>query len=767
MQKLIVAAVFMCAAVAAEAEPVYSVSSGEDSGHSKITETNDGAKDLWAGGAKANQPGVDYIAISQTRTPANQDSEFVGKSFTIGSIAKGKSITLADKQNGHTLTWGNEGLFLESGSWQGWDALPDNGCMSTFAGTVTVTAPKAKPFGIYPTADGKSRTAYRLCIAAKFKSSADAGVYISDNTTKALTNAMQVFVTGDTTEYFGEIVAKSNGYLTVSGSPFAGSLILNACSSLTLSNGCTTVSSLTVNPNAPVSVYLNYDVESAAMVPFTVTKELVLAEDAQKIKVVIPAAAVGEKAGGKTLELVKMEGEGTLSLDDFEFVGLSNFSDTLFYVNEPQLSADGKTISIQLESNFVTMRNADASGYTSLTDLTSSGKSTPTNWTDNVLPHKDAIYKIDKTLRTSPDSAYNPHIDVFPGKKIVFVGGGTLALKSGGFESMNAVFCGGVVTVYGAPTPQYLRGRAKIMPPTGSANTKFESQNMRILAVEAALSGDGTLEFGYNAKDTQIWLYGDNSDFCGRLVIQGTDETKNPCVSVTNALALGRGSKDGVLDSEAFRILKYGKLLARDSFSYYDEQRCFRLGANARIGVDEGKECEIRSRIKMEGALLKEDPGTLALGNYFLGFGYGNSGTPDDGVNNIINVNGGTLKVTHVNAVDGARIVLADGTRMMTGKDLGDKGFLDVKTDVPFSTAAADGKIHFAVDAADKNGQMEFSIPLCTVRAAAAETFAGNLVVEKPMPGYRVRGVTQTTNDDGSVTFTADFIRTGMVLIVQ
>lgn len=746
---------------------VYSQAS-EVVGHSKVTEKNDGTKDLWENGVEANLADYDYVALHQTRTPTT-NAIFSGRSFTIGSRTKNRSVTLAVKLYDKEMMWGNYGLFLEYGSLQQWDtvAYPKVG---RFAGTVTVTAPASDPFGIYPTADGTTDN-YNLGVTGTFKSAVGTGAYVSHNDayfkTKGNRNSIHFFLTGDTTEYHGELVARTNGFIEITGSSFAGKLISEGGSSITLSNKCTQVGSLTVKANGSVTVYLPYDKTNGTLTPFTVTDSFVREAGAPRVKVVVPAGSIGAEIGTAGLTLVSFTGAAAPSLDDFEFVGLEDFPEPLFDADPPY--SDGQTIRVATHE-YVMMKAGDAANYTSLSNLSSSGTSTPTNWTDNTLPHADAAYKITYALRTSPDGGNESHVDVFPGKKIVFYNGGSLLLKSGGFECLNAVFYCSSANAYGSPSPQRLRGRITIMPhAVGNVDyTTFSSQNKRVLAVEAALCGNGKLRFSANAKDTPFLLYGDNTDFSGRFHVIGTSANVCSCVSVTNANALGVGGWQGVLDGEAICVYTYGKLMVNESLSYFDSQRCFYLYDHARIGVAEGKTFEIRSRIKMgEDGFVKEDPGTLALGNYFLGFGSNNSGTPDDGVNNVISVDAGALMVTDVNAVNGARIVLSAGTQIVVGKDLGEKGFLNVKTGVPFATTAEDGLIRFVVETKDGALPSKFTVPLCTVSETAANALREKIVVAKPASGYWVEPIKAETNVDGSVTLSVTCCRTGLAVIFK
>ena len=736
----------------------------EQTGHSKITEKNDGKTDLWEDGVDAGLADYDYVAKHQTRTPAGKDAEFTGHSFTI------RNTTLADKLAGHTLTWGNEGLFLEKGSWQQWDTVvaPKR---STFAGTVTVTAPVNDPFGIYPTQDGTTDN-YNLCLSAKFKSAANAAAYLTHNANKGNKNSQHLFITGDTTEYYGTFTTRTNGFLEVSGSAFAGSLVAEGGSAIVLSNACSKVGSLTMGANAPVTVYLNYTAADG-LTPFTVTDSFVRQSGAPKVRIVAPLEKVGAEIVGKRLTFVKFEGNAAPVLDDFE-IDLSELSFLVAAFSELKVDETEKTVYVDA-LEYVTMRAGDASGMTSMLDLTTTdhAKSTPTNWTDNLLPHADASYMVTKQLRTSPDPTSSSHLDMFPCKALVFYNGGSLSLKSGGLECSNMIFYGSSVNAYGAPATQVLRGKATIMQHTyaGAFYTYFSSQNSRVLDVAADLQGKGSVRFGSEGTaPTPIRLSGDNTGFRGRIQIAGTDSTRFPSVSVTNVNALGVGGYNGTLDGEAISVWNNGRLQADESMSYYDEQRCFYLYSQGRVGVASGKTFEIKSRIKVStDGFVKDGDGTLALGNSWMGFGPTNSGTPVDGENNLIAVDGGALAVTHAEAVNGARVILAEGTRVIVGKDLGEKGIDNVKTALPFSTTASNGLVTFGLDVAGltpETAPFEFSVPLCTVSAAAAEGLRGKIVVAKPMKGYGVT-VSDASNADGTVTFTANCTRKGLLLIFK
>ena len=131
--------------------------------------------------------------------------------------------------------------------------------------------------------------------------------------------------------------------------------------------------------------------------------------------------------------------------------------------------------------------------------------------------------------------------------------------------------------------------------------------------------------------------------------------------------------------------------------------------------------------------------------------------------------NGGALKVTHTEAVNGARIVLAARTQIVVGSDLGEKGIDSVKTALPFSTTAEDGLVRFGLDVGDlaaETAPSKLSVPLCTVSAVAAEALRDKIVVAKPIKEYGVT-VTDAANADGTVTFTATCSRTSLLLLFK
>jgi len=752
---------------------VYSAAA-EKGGYSKITQKQDNVGYLWENGTEAGLSDCDYVAKHQTRTPANQDATFTGHSFTVDNA------TLADKGLGHTLTWSNEGLFLKKGTWQQWDVVVYP-ARSTFAGTVTVTAPESAPFGIYPTGDGTTAN-YHLAISAKFKSAVGTAAYLTHNDayfkTKGNVNCQHLYISGDTTEYYGAFIARTNGILEVSGSTFAGTLKAEGGSSVTFSNGCLKVGTLIVGDNASVTAKLRYDADAKKIVPFAVTNAFTFAAGAPKIKVVLPDFTEIQDVPTKRMDLVRFDFDGVPSLDAFDIV-IDSQAERHCYLSEPQVDADTRAIYVDVEP-YVSMLGDDPSGKTSLYDLVGNGAySTPTNWTDGVLPHADRAYLVRKKLRTSPDNFVDPskaHLDIFPGKKIVF-DSGTLALKSRGFEATNAVFLGAWVSAYGSPNTQCLRGNFKILR-YGQSSTTFESQDLRTMEIEASLSGNGDVVLwngGASTGPCPIKLLGDNSKFSGRFRIAGNAKKDlsffYPCVSITNANALGAGSYAGELDGEAIRVYDGGKLRADEDVSFYDPLRCFHLSTGGRIGVAEGKEFEILSRIKMgtdveNSGFVKEDAGTLTLGNSWIGFGGKNSGNPMDGTNNVISVNGGTLKVGHAEAVNGARIVLAEGTRLMVGPNLGAAGIRNVKTAVPFATTASDGLVRMALELAEAPQALSFSVALCTVTDEAAAKLHGKVSVAKPCKGYRAT-VRESFNGDGTVTLFADCERTGLLLIVK
>jgi len=760
-------------AVTASADPIKSLCN-EPSGYSKITQTNKDTTYFWTGNAEANQPGCDYLAIHQTRTPVGGNATFVGNSFTIGDDTH--AVTLADKSNGGTVTWNNMGLILCNGTWQGWDVLA-KGKRSTFAGLVTVTAKATKPFGVYPTADAICND-YRFGLEGEFRSDADCGLYVSHNSVKwkttapQYTNQMDLLVTADTTSYYGELIAKTNGYITLAGSAFAGSVKVEGGGHVTFTNDCLEVGTLELGANADAVAYLKYDETKGDLVPLTFDTALRRDFNAQKIRVILPVSALTAITEEKTLTLVTTTGSDTLSLDDFSFEGLTDLpATTAVFFGAPELSADEKSIVLKTLA-YVTLRAGDKSEYTSLDDISGKEHSTPTNWTNNTLPQPGLVYRVDGfQLRTSPTATADTTLDVFPGLALFF-NRGTLSLKSAGLDCDDLTFYGGSIAGYGPQSTQTVRGKMTIRATSSAPKyTCLIAQLNRTLAIEADIYGndqdaaimidrDGTA--GYAPT---ISFSGDNRNYKGRVNVSGLNETTYAVWAVSDVKSLG-GSPD-TLDGESIMISNYGKMRVDDDIDFDIPNRYLYVNTTGRVGVVSGKCLRIATRMKLNGHLWKEDPGTLDLAGS-IGFGSANSATPVDGVNNFINVKAGNLKVSHLTGVDGARITLApDTTILVDVAPTGNRatyGFKNVRTEYPLQSTAADGKTTFALDLTKPLGG-RVTVPLCTVTDTAAASLSDKITLRKPQRGFKTK-LTTRDNGNNTVTFLAEVEPAGMAIIV-
>ena len=133
-------------------------------------------------------------------------------------------------------------------------------------------------------------------------------------------------------------------------------------------------------------------------------------------------------------------------------------------------------------------------------------------------------------------------------------------------------------------------------------------------------------------------------------------------------------------------------------------------------------------------------------------------------------VEGGAVQPLAAEAFDGVSLEMAEGTAVRVSADaagaLAARGLVNVKAATPFVLGG--GRLFFAVDAgAVVEDQLPrgVSVGLCTVAAPAAEGLRGRIdasrLLEHPAQ------IVERANADGTVTFTAEFKRGGMTLLIR
>ena len=139
----------------------------------------------------------------------------------------------------------------------------------------------------------------------------------------------------------------------------------------------------------------------------------------------------------------------------------------------------------------------------------------------------------------------------------------------------------------------------------------------------------------------------------------------------------------------------------------------------------------------------------------------------------MLQVAAGRIRPASKSGADGLAISFAAGTGLKfaplseTDADVAQYGLYDVKWATPFDLTGTDGKLDVALDLPENRNEIPaaFSFGVCTVPTAAADALEDNIVLPR-VRGYK-SSVIKQTNADSTVTFTAKYVKAGLVVVFQ
>ena len=425
--------------------------------------------------------------------------------------------------------------------------------------------------------------------------------------------------------------------------------------------------------------------------------------------------------------------------------------------------------------------------YTYLKTSDASGKS---SWTPQYASHWNGM---EDGTPLDPDTVYvsynrqvvTPNLSgttTFGGKRLVISGSGTfvfdgltwytvpdLVLANDGFVKMrnnNSSKLMGLLTVFD-PNGKGTGGRIYVA-------------GNRTGTIESTLRGDGVLQLmaGKNQSPNKdngngaFVLTGTNTAFAGRIVVSNdeNDPATNTTFRISDARAIGGPRSAFAYNALAFS--HWSRLRADATLAIVEPTRgVYFVGGNYVSVTGATHTLTLATQTTLAGTLVKEGPGTLALGGV-LKFTSSQSATPLAGTN-VLQVSAGRIRPASKGGADGLAISFAAGTGLKfapiseTDADVARYGLYDMKWATPFDLTGTDGKLDVALELPDDAGEIPaaFSFGVCTVPTAAASALDGNVVL--PMVrGYR-ESVTATPNGDGSTTFTAKYVRRGLAIVIE
>lgn len=180
----------------------------------------------------------------------------------------------------------------------------------------------------------------------------------------------------------------------------------------------------------------------------------------------------------------------------------------------------------------------------------------------------------------------------------------------------------------------------------------------------------------------------------------------------------------------------------------------------------------IRNPITLSGNLYKRGAGTLALASP-LRFAENNNvdeiGTPRAN-SNLVTVTEGSVKVTHPNALNGAAVTFAEGTKLIipvsadATTELARFGAINTKGNGGFGSTATDSKIPVAFELPVEQ-PLTMTAAICTVKSESALS-PNSFTITRPR-GYSVTVEAVTDDAAQTKTFKATFERKGVILHIK
>jgi len=279
------------------------------------------------------------------------------------------------------------------------------------------------------------------------------------------------------------------------------------------------------------------------------------------------------------------------------------------------------------------------------------------------------------------------------------------------------------------------------------------------------------------AGNAYLELAGDNSKWTGALSITvGTDAVKRPEHTFTNTMhvffreACNLGGRRQYVHTGAVTLQGKSILHPLQTVTVDEPTRGVTIGSQgAGIQADSNVVFTLRQQLTLQGELTKLGAGTLALGGRTA---FGNASTYEPGETTYtIDIQEGGLKVVETNAVDGVTFTFgAAGALEADPEATGDAatyGIYDVKVDAPFGRAPNGYvPVRLALPAGYVNEPYPISATICTINATAAASL-GTSAFAVARPAQCRTYVTAKTNDDGTVTYTANVAPSGMIFTIR
>lgn len=756
----------------------------------------------WGDGQSDDHPNADtdyvldhgkYLRLAST---ASGYQTFPGKSLRIGTVGGTSQMIIQSTSDYPTQQFSvggeGDGLVLANGSMQRWAG---NKSSCGFAGKITVTSPATAPFALvtakpetYWYFTGKLVGDANACLVLKLDSEAN----IENRTAQAL------HLLGDSSDYFGTIEMKNvkeNSTIWLNGD-VPGSLILPSRGILafeTVTTDSRTVGNLTLVEGSEII----YDFKNKVFNHLVVSGDLVKPANG-KVALRINNADFWPGSNSITetwtYPLISVAADSGLTKNDFEIVGDWSF-DRLeaagIHVTWTDDDQGRPTLSLS-RHRLIKMTANDTSGDSFGGVGVWEFGEPPTN------PNVDNLSeKYWYSMNAAGDGAAG---------QMTWAGGllilrGQLVLRVRDLTVPSLTLDGANLTVWHATSlaqdarpyardgTRFLRGDWVYVAANATKNAKISLDGSSYAFVcEAPLKGPGSFDLVLSAASTKtksayFEFMGDNSAWTGKQKTmvsfasgydRPADFAQSAFVRVGQDTSLG-----GPLASFSYDALtlQYGAVLwpHPNHLTLATPNRGI-LVSNVKAGikVEDGDVFTVNERLTLGAGLHKLGAGRLVLGGDAMQFCTDENPEPVDvpsATYHKLTVDEGDLEIASIDAVNGAALSFAAGTRLVVRVPRDDDpadfkayGFRNVKADNPIALAEGVERLAVAWDLEDEMAE-QVSIPLITVKDSVANALINKFKCAKF--GKLRMQVVLCPNDDDTTTLVAEGSKRGFVLLVH
>jgi hypothetical protein len=334
--------------------------------------------------------------------------------------------------------------------------------------------------------------------------------------------------------------------------------------------------------------------------------------------------------------------------------------------------------------------------------------------------------------------------------------------------------------------------RGKIRVPAGVMNTLQSYGGHTVIRIESDLIGGGdmtvqTINYAGNYKNDRGFaeFAACNTNFTGKVKVSTADNSYDNGIVVPNweqrvglfvSDERNLGGRRDEFTWDALYIDQYSDLWPVNDITFTDGwNRGIAIGNVGRMHVTNGLTLAILRPLNVNGNLVKEGGGTLALGGPLTFGGAAQSATPTAGAN-LLTVMGGFVKPLATNAFDGLAITFTNNAALKLDGAPADAGLLryglvDVKeTTAPIALAPNQATLPVTVDfgAAAEPPAVLWTVGLVTLETAKAEALKPQMVLSNPAPFKNWRGTLGlVANGDGTSTVVANYKLAGMTILFR